>query len=220
MRAEYLGDGAIAVSGTMHVEKFNKIWGGIGWPETKSGYFCVIGEKTDGRYHALWEKQGGLSELGDEAVQAKDRFLIEQIWVDGRDSIATSYIRTLDGLCFYDESERVASHRPVTVTASGWTQFKNQTMTAVVSPVPDRVVNHYRSALEKIRGLIMQGMLLIHERNCPIMMYTIRQPLDDLLKSAVMKALVWVLTALEGSKANLGQPPEIPEPWYKNLPRD
>jgi hypothetical protein len=50
-------------------------------------------------------------------------------------------------------------------------------------------------------------------------MYTIRQPLEDLLKSAVMKALVWVLTALEESKAK-GQPPEIPEPWYKNLLRD
>ncbi len=219
MRAEYLGDGAIAVSGTMHVEKFNRISAAIGWPEAKSGYFCVIGERTDGLYHALWEKQGGLWELGDAAVQAKDRFLVEQIWADARDAVATSYIRTLDGLCFYDDSEQSDSSVPVSTIPSGWTQFKNQTMTAVVSPVPERVVNHYRSALEKVRGLIMRGSLLIHERNCPIMMYTIRQPLDDLMRSAVMKALVWVLTALEESKGN-GRQPEIPELWYTNRPRD
>lgn len=219
MRAEYLGDGAIAVSGAMHVEKFNRIGAAIGWPEAKSGYFCVLGERTDGGYHALWEKQGGLWELGDAAVQAKDRFLVEQIWVDARDAVATSYIRTLDGLCFYDESEQPDSAVQVSRIPSGWTQFKNQTMTAVVSPVPERVVNHYRSALEKVRGLIMRGSLLIHERNCPIMMYTIRQPLDDLLRSAVMKALVWVLTALEETKGN-GRQPEITEPWYTNLPRD
>lgn len=220
MRAEYLADGVVAVSGTRSVEKFNKIWGGIGWPETMSGYFCVIGERTDGRYHALWEKQGGLWELGDEVVKAKDRFLIEQIWVNADDTVATSYIRTLDGLCFYDEPELDSSDTPVTITPSGWTQYKNQTMTAVVSPAGERLVNHYRSALEKIRGLIMRGSLLIHDRNCPILVYTVRQPLEDLLKSAVMKALVWVLTALEESKGNQVQPTETPEPWYRNLPRD
>jgi hypothetical protein len=220
MQAEYLGDGTIAVSGAKRVEKFQRIWAGIGWPESKSGHFCVIGERTDGRYHALWEKQGGLWELGDEAVQVKDRFLIEQIWVDARDTVATAYVRTLDGLCFYGEPSQTAAEAPAILTPSGWTQFKNQTMTAVVCPVPERVLNHYRSALEKIRGLIMRGTLLIHEKNCPILMYTIRQPLDDLVKSAVTKALVWVLTALEESKGSNGQQPETPEPWYTNLPRE
>lgn len=220
MRAEYLGDGTIAVSGARRVEKFQRIWAGIGWPDTKSGYFGVIGERTDGRYHALWEKQGGLWELGEEAVQSKDRFLIEQIWVDARDTVAASYIRTLDGLCFYDGPTPPTADAVTSLTPSEWTQFKNRTMTAVVCPVPERVLNHYRSALEKVRGLIMRGGLLIHEKNCPILMYTLRQPLDDLLKSAVTRALVWVLTALEESKGNHAQRPEILEPWYKNLPRD
>jgi hypothetical protein len=220
MQAEYLEDGTVSVSGTKRTEKFQRIWAGIGWPDSKSGYFCVIGERTDGRYHAVWEKQGGLWELGDEAVQVKDRFLIEQIWVDARDTVATSYIRTLDGLCFYEEPTGATSDAHAILTPSGWTQFKNQSMTAVVCPVPERVLNNYRSALEKIRGLIMRGTLLIHEKNCPILMYTIRQPLEDLLKSAVTKALVWVLTAMEESKGNHGQQPETPAPWYKNLPRD
>ncbi len=220
MRAEYLGDGTIAVSGAMRVEKFQRIWAGIGWPESKSGYFCVIGERVDGRYHALWEKQGGLLELGDEAVQAKDRFLVEQIWVDARDTVATSYIRTLDGLCFYEEPTAPNADAPAVVIPTGWTQFKDQTMTAVVCPVPERVLNHYRSALEKVRGLIVRGGLLIHDRNCQILMYTIRQPLDDLLKSPVTKALVWVLTAFEEFKAANGTKPVTSEPWYKNPPRD
>ena len=103
MRAKCLGDGTIAVTGTKGTESFNRIWAGVGWPENAAGYLCVLGERVDGRYHALWEKNGGLWELGVAAVEVKDRFLIDCIWVDARDAVATSYLRTLPGLCFHEE---------------------------------------------------------------------------------------------------------------------
>lgn len=217
MRAEHLGDGTIAVSGTFRIERFARIWAGIGWPELKAGYLCVLGERGDGRYHALWEKRGGLWELGDEILQAKDRFLIECIWIDARDSVAASYVRTLEGLCFY---ENAGDHSDdcIVSTPELWTEFKNRTMTAVVSPVPARTLNHYRSALEKVRGLILKGQLIVHEKNCPVLVYSLRQPLDELLTSPVMRALVWVLTALEESKGTQQQQ-EDGEPWYGNLRR-
>ena len=49
------------------------------------------------------EKKGGLWELGAAAVEAKDRLLVDCVWVDARDAIATSYLRTLPGLCFPEE---------------------------------------------------------------------------------------------------------------------
>ena len=92
--------------------------------------------------------------------------------------------------------------------------------TATVMPVPERVTESYRSALEKIRGVILRGNLLIHETNCPKIVYAIRQPLEYLLSSPVMRALVWVLTALEQAKGYSSLEDNPTDPWYGNLPRE
>jgi hypothetical protein len=220
MRAQYREDGVIAVSGTARIETFTRVWAGIGWPERDSGYLCVMGEKPDGRYHALWEKTGGLWELGEAAANGKNRFLVECFWVDGRDTLATSYLRTLDGLCFRENP------RPGLPTSMG-TLFQTMTdrpivpeiHTATVRSAPERVTQNFRSALEKTRGALMRGQILIHEVNCPKLVYTIRQPLDDLLQAPAMKALVWVVTALEDAKG-CEAPEALPSgPWYTNFSR-
>jgi len=220
MHAEYLEDGTVAISGVARAEKFSRIWAGIGWPDRDQGHIVVVGERTDARYHCLWEKSGGLWELGDAAVEAKDRFLVECVWVDTRDEVATSYLRTLNGLCFYEETRggegTSAATQPSTTAGH---PLRDRDTTAAVVPVPGRITGSYRSALEKARGVIMTGGLLIHERNCPRLVYTLRQPLDDLIKSPVIKALVWVVNALEELKGNgiNGEGPQ--SPWYGNAPR-
>ncbi len=221
MRAQYLEDGNIAVSGTSRTETFTRIWAGIGWPDRESGYLCVMGEKPDGRYHALWEKTGGLWELGDAAVHAKDRFLIECFWVDARDSLASSYLRTIDGLCFHEDP--IPAH--LTAVGTPFRRVRDQRIvpeipTAAVVPVSDRVIDNFRSALEKTRGVIMKGQILIHEANCPKLVYTIRQPLDDLIHSPTMKALVWVVTALEIAKGCEAEENQRSGPWYTNFSRE
>lgn len=222
MRAEYRENGSIEVSGATRKEDFNRIWAGIGWPDQDTGYICVVGERVDAKYHCLWETRGGLWELGEAALEAKDRFLVELIWVDARDDLATSYLRTMDGLCFYEE----AGHMPRSLQAaanpspSDRSLFRGRDTTATVVPVPDKILSNYRSALEKARGLIMASQLFIHEANCPLLAYTLRQPLDELLKSPVMKALVWVLTALEEVTGNGLLEPINPDPWYANIPRE
>ncbi len=220
MRSEYLEDGTIAVTGTKGAERFNKIWAGIGWPESESGYLCVLGERVDGRYHVLWEKGGGLWELGTAAVEAKDLFLINCIWVDAGDAVATSYLRTLSGLCFHEEpSERGCA----TATGAGSKAKAPRSIegriTATVAPVSERATANYRSALEKARGVIMAGNLMIHEANCPKLVYTLRQPLEDLPRSPVMKGLVWVITALEAAKRGGETEASTLDRWYNNSPR-
>jgi hypothetical protein len=49
--------------------------------------------------------------------------------------------------------------------------------------------------------------------------YTLRQPLEDLLASPVMKGLVWVLSALEDTRGNGALNGMEPAPWYANIPR-
>jgi len=164
---------------------------------------------------------GGLSELGRAAIEAKDRLLVENIWVDARDAVATSYLRTLEGLCGYEDIPKSDPICPVlTTTCSEMRQHKHDERTAIVVAAPDRITGNFRSALEKTRGVIMAGNLLIHETRCPKLIYTLRQPLDELLKSPVMKALVWVITALEDHKGNDTFQVQETEPWYGNLPKN
>jgi len=218
MKAEFLHDGTIGVSGRSRIEKFDRIIAGIGWPDVDPGYICVVGERTDGRYHALWEKRGGLWEIGDSAREAKDRFLIDWIMVDTRDELAASYLRTVDGLCFHQKDGK---ERPTdgTVSNTGGNFGDRETVAALI-PVPERVTSNYRSALEKTRGVIMAGRLMVHEPNCPILVYTLRQPLDELLRSPVMRALVWAVSALEVTRGSEKIGGESRDPWYTNLPRE
>ncbi len=218
MRAEYLPDETLAVSGTQRAEKFNKIWAGIGWPDMDDGYICVVGERVDSRYHCIWEKQGGLWELGTAAVDAKDRLLVDRIWVDGADRISTSYFRTLDGLCFYDEDDTQTLPDPEEAPFK-WEHFRDLDTVAGVIPVPDRITSNYRSALEMIRGVIAADRLVIHEQNCPRLVYALRQPLEDLLRSPVMKALVWVVSGLEESNGIAAVGSDMDDAWYKSIPR-
>ena len=138
MHAEYLDDGTLAISGATRVETFERIWAGIGWPDLDPGYICVVGERTDGRYHALWEKQGGLWEIGRAAVEAKDSFLVERVLVDTRDELATSYLRTLDGLCFCQEPTEDLGRVPGGLPSCP-AQFKDPRTVTTVTPACERV---------------------------------------------------------------------------------
>jgi hypothetical protein len=228
MHAEYLQDSIIAVSGTVREERFVRIWAGIGWPDRDAGYLCVVGEREDGRYHVLSEFLGGLAELGRAAIEAKDRLLVENIWVDGKDAVAASYLRTLDGLCAPPGAKgdnlpsppfAKAHNLNPPFTKGGYGGILHDEHTAIVVAVPDRITGNFRSALEKTRGVIMAGNLLIHETRCPKLVYTLRQSLDEILRSPVMKALVWVITSLEDHKGNDIPPEANPDPWYGNLQR-
>lgn len=221
MKAYDQEDGLIAVSGARRVQTFARIWAGIGWPDKESGYMCAVGERPDGRYHALWEHSGGLWELGEAALRAKDRFLIECFWVDSKDSLATSYVRTIQGLCFYDRNDGDKPLSRGTLFQAVKDRAAMQELpTATVRPVPERVTDNFRSALEKTRGIIMNGNILIHDTNCPKLVYTIRQPLEDLVQSPVMKGLVWVVAALEAARGCEASAGQHSDPWYGNFSRD
>ncbi|MFZ5867830.1 MAG: hypothetical protein ACOYXY_18240 [Thermodesulfobacteriota bacterium] len=220
MQARYLDNGSIEVSGAIEVVTFNRIWVGIGWPEKDPGCLCVVGERTDNRYHAIWEKRGGLVELADAAIEAKDRFLIDRILVDPADELSTAYLRNKPGLCFPETEDEDGTILRPGDTRPKVTVSHNSRSLCVVAPVLSRVLENYRSALEKTRAVIMQGRLLIHETNCPGILYTLRQPLEDLLKSPTMKALVWVVTALESDQGNGDLEEANQEPWYMNVPRE
>jgi len=216
LQARFLPDGGVVVSGPANTARFTRVWAGIGWPDREPGYLCVIGHRTDGLFHALWEKVGGLWELGDAAVEAKQRLLVECLCVDARDRLAAAYLRTVvdsghaEGVpaeAFSGLAERV-SPQPAPCVGEG-----------AVLPVPERIVENYRSALERVRTIVMRGDLLVRDTPCPKLLYALHQPVEELLQSPVMRALVWVLTMLEEAAAGDGIPRVEGPAWYGNLVR-
>lgn len=224
MRAKRLPDGTLSVSGASNNILFTRICAGIAWPEHDPGHLCVVGERSlDGLYHCLWERPGGLWELGDAAREARANFLVDCFWVDARDVLSTSYMRNLEGLC----TSPILVHRGTTQDRSAQTAIvvspgrdHDLNNPAAVAPVQERILQNYRSALEKTRAAIMTGRVLIHETNCARVAYALRQPLETLLHSPVMKSLVWVVTALELTGENWGDIPENDWSWYGNPKRD
>jgi hypothetical protein len=218
MRSQYLAEGTIEVSGSSGAARFHRIWAGIGRPETDQGHLLVVGDRTDGRYHALSETRGGLWELASAAVEAQKAFFIERIMVDATDELCASYLRNYEGLCLESDSPDQASYLPIG-SMSGAVKTRRSRPAPIISSVHERFVLHYRAALEQTRGVVMSGRLLVHEANCPILAYTLRQPLKDILPSSAMKALVWTITALEQSRDDDGSYPVDRESWYANVGR-
>ncbi len=218
MKARHHADGTIMVSGSSGEEQFERIWAGIGVSGADPGYLSVVGERTDGRYHALWEAQGSLSELGEAATEAKNRLLVDLFWIDGSDEIVSVYFRALAGLT----GSPVGQKLPLRSLYEGKTKappLRESEHDAVIASVPDRVVSHFPSALDMTRGLINRGKLLVHAQNCPVLLYTLRQPVDDIVSSPISRALVWVLHALEMSTGPDDPLSDCEDRWYENFRR-
>lgn len=216
VKAHYEHDGAIGVSGNQRIELFTRIWAGIGWPGTEPGYLVILGERLDDRYHAIWESQGGLRELGEATIEAKNRFLVENFLVDASDELATAHLRSLDGLSVAPiEHQGPGSSEPFVSEPR-----ETRDLGPTISAVNERLAQYFSSALEHTRGIILDGRLLIHEPNCPILTYTLRQTRDDVVNSPVMRALVWALISMEQTRAEPASCPSSDQAsWYTNLPR-
>jgi hypothetical protein len=152
-------------------------------------------------------------------MDATKSFFIERIMVDANDELSTSYLRNYDGLCFHKAESQGASYLPYGSIAPPRVRRAGPPL-PIVSPVQERIGANYRAAMEQTRGVIMNGKLLVHEAQCPILVYTLRQPLDEILPSPVMKALVWVITAFEQSQS--GDTPDRMDSntWYSNVERN
>lgn len=220
MRAQRLEDGSIGVTGRERAIVFERMEAGVGWPDLEPGYVLVVGERLDGLYHCLWERQGGLWELGSAAREARENFLVDRVWVDGSDSVSTSYLRTLNGLCFQEKSAQTVGQRIIGRT--GFTARLPPTTEEhpiSVALIQEAVAVNFRSSLERTREVVMTGRIMIHEGNCPRLTYMLRQPLEAMLKSPVIKGLVWVVSALELTGNSSAEPAAPRAPWYANPPR-
>ncbi|MGC8908875.1 MAG: hypothetical protein ACP5M0_15750 [Desulfomonilaceae bacterium] len=218
LKAQRLYDGAIAVAGRSATLLFSRIWAGVGWPESEQGALCVLGESFEGVYHGLAESRGSLFELGSAAETARRELLVECFWVDASDDVSVTYFRRLDfsGRKAPAKPRLGGGRSPLHVRAPGYADAEDRP--AIVS-VRDAYREHFRAALETLAGVAAAGRLVIPQDLCPSAAFALKRDLAYLLQSPVIKALVWVLTAMESTRDQAPRDAGPDDGWYRNFRR-
>ena len=195
MRAVRRADGNIAVRGAHREEIFADIHAGVGWPGEQPGAIIVVGRRLDGRYHILEEKRGAMFELADAAMELSSRLVIDTFWADSSDRIASGFFKS-----------------------AFWSGCKSSALIdqPIIRNAPDKLLRHFRSALEQVRGLILNESALINERLCPTLMYALRQDFEFALASPVIAAMVFGLMPLVDEGAGASMTAVAGKRWYGN----
>jgi hypothetical protein len=193
LKARYECDGMLAVAGLRSVERFSGMWAGVTAPGESPGYFLVVGERSDGLFHCLWEKEARLAELRKTVSRTCSAMLVDCLWLNSR------------------EDPDIATFR----MALMGTEDEKGSPPPVIAGVPERFRAGFASGLETVREMMREGRLLVFEALCPRLLYEIRRPRAELMTSNVIQTLVLTVGVLEYLR--MGCDPGPPEqPWYGN----
>ena len=221
MRSSLKHDGLIIIHGDVRSESFTSVHAGVGWPDGEPGGVVVVGRREDGRYHILEEKRGRLFELAGASVEIASRLLVDTFWVDSTDSVSTAYFRGGDGpLGPLDGGKRPFDKARSFGRIRGNIASKALELDSapIVRSVSEAILRNFRSALERVRGMIAQERALINEKRCPSIMYAMRQPMDYALSSPVIRALALGMLSMVGAGDD-DHALDTPRQWYGNRRR-
>lgn len=191
MQARLLPDGTILVEGKTATRRFTHVHAGLSWPAAEAGALCLGGRRLDGRFHLLWEYEGGLTGLAKEAARLTRALPETRVMIDGTDDVAAAHLRNYPGL----------------------------SATFVASPVPHRILAHFSSAVERIKGMLQDETLLIHGDNCPRLVHALRRPPETALKSPLVKAMTWAVVGLAATDDHENLLGRKAATWYWNVTR-
>jgi hypothetical protein len=191
MQAKLLPDGTISVEGKSGRRRFTHVHAGLAWPAGAPGALCVGGLRIDGRLHIFREYEGGLDELAKEGARIRRALPVDRFMIDGTDGLAATHFRTFPGIC----GEVVAA------------------------AVPRRILAHFSSALEKIKGMLEDETLLIHGENCPRLVQALRRPPESAIKAPLVEAMTWAVTGLTGVDDPENLLGRRAATWYFNVSR-
>ena len=222
LRAKFDADTAIVVHGQFRSESFSSIEAGVGWPNSQPGAVVALGRRLDGGYHILEEKRGQLFEITRLAREMAGRLLVNAFWVDSSDSVSLTCFRGEDGPLAPARPPGRSGRQGVSLLRLGrkesWTSDCGVEDKPVVRSASDSILKHFRSSLERVRGMIELEKALINEKLCPSIMYAMRQPVEYALESPVMVALAIGLLSMADTG---GEDPALDgrRQWYGNMNR-
>lgn len=215
-----------------NLPKFKRFFGGIGWgQEDKPGdysktWIALFGEQEDKRIMQIAETKGTLQQIGKEAINLKDRFLCERFYVDASEihNQKVRYLRTLEGLTFYNKKQGVLRTIYPTDTKT-WPHFRADRPIASVVPVPDDIRADLAAGFSNIHALATQQKELIFYGPCERLADLIlksqikdRKP-EETYSHPLVAASVYAVSMLIRSRPTEGQKQKTPVNPYPNRRR-
>jgi len=210
--------------------RFRNFWGMLGWPDlAKQGpyaqtWFALVGEQEDGQYAVMVEYGGDLGDVAKFAIDQKDIFLLNTIYVDDEDKASLEFLRDpdhCDGLTFYaqedfNEETGLPEYRH---SGSHWQYFRDDypyQVTVSLVPVQATIRLNLQSGYQRLVAMFKKDQLSI-DPLCQTTRAIIQSnsPLRDIIEHPLTKALVGGICMIELHKPG----PEIKTepPWYGNL---
>lgn len=195
---------------TLQVEgidgKFIRFDIGIGWLDPKGDdhfakhWITVIGQHEDGYYLQAGEASGSLAEIAEAAVDFKDRFLVERIWLDSTALSSASYLEEWDGLTQYKEDGKDFRDKVKYLhTHERWPHFRKRDLVAMIHKVPDVFRNDLQGCIDVV-GQLKKDKLLKVRKVCPRSVWVLGSSLEEMLSHPLMKALAWPISIMESEK--------------------
>ena len=214
-----LHDGSIETGIGDRKQIFDRTFASLAWPEESAGHMIVCGMTPDGRLVVFTECAGGLLELGDMAIRAKNDHAIDSVIVDDRDRVSTVGLRNLEGLCF-DDLPTGASRKVLWPGGCSGKSSSGSIRDAVaVSGALKEIINNYRGALERARILIMKRLIVIDETQCPTLSHELFQPMSYVLVSSAVRSLVLASGSVVSGVWPERQGNAKRPLWYENMRR-
>jgi hypothetical protein len=206
---------------------FGDIEAGVGWHNPKGRdiaklhCYVVLGRSEDSKLRFLEEKFNTLIALRWQLCDAKDRFMMRRIHVDGRDEDPIRELRKEDGLCTYEHTGKDPFGRPQWLHKNEhWPNFRSRDREnrAAIIPVRDREAASLSAGYERLVGAIARKTTTLHA-SCRHLRSALSLMPYDALEHPAIKAAVWVHNAMRRADA-VDKTSEISSVTYPKFSRE
>lgn len=180
---------------------------GIGWLNPKGDdhfarhWIAVIGQHKSGYYLQAGEASGSLADIAEAAVNFKDRFLVERVWLDSTAMSSASYLEEWDGLTQYKEDGKDRRGKPKYLHKPDyWPHFRNRETLAALHKVPDVFKLDLQGCIDLV-GKLAKDKLFKIRKVCPRSIWVLGSSLEEMLNHPLMKAIALPLAIMEVERA-------------------
>lgn len=199
--------------------------GAFGWPSLlkqehySKHWLLIVGRREDGVLAYFMEVSGDLNKVGMAAIDWKDRLLISRFHATAENLHSLAMLRNpeyFDGLCEYGSDGEEDGIPLWWHEQSHWKYFRDRDTYAPIVTVDSETQANIVPGQQLIRRLAEDGLAKIRPE-CLVFGSVIKQrpPLEDLVTHPLIRAAVWVTTAMERDIRTVEDDDED-EPWYSN----
>jgi hypothetical protein len=202
-------------------ETFTQIVGGLafGDPAAEGDYslhgLVVVGRDEPGRYIVLNEDMQSQGMLAEVSINAKDRFMLRDIWCQPEPVALRRQMERADGLTEYRTRGKGKSGQPMYQhDGSFWTHYRDRETKARLIPMADDFMAEMDAHIMRFTDMVARHDVLIADW-CIKSKNLVRENFEQGRNHPLLKALVFATMMLVRLHEKVPRPEKsIPDSWY------